>query len=55
MLCCEAAPESKKEAQNARKKATGALGVANNWPARAGGGGVGGEVPPFRGWGLTKL
>ena len=44
MLCCEAAPESKKETQNARKKATTPLGVANSWPARASGGGVGGEV-----------
>ena len=48
MLRCEAAPESKKEAQNARKKGTGALGPANNRPSRAGGGGVGGEVPPLR-------
>ena len=44
MLCCEAAPESKKEIHNAGKKATTALGVANRQPARAGGGGVGGEV-----------
>ena len=48
MLRCEAAPESRKEAHNARKKATSALNLANNWPARAGGGGVGGEVPPLR-------
>ena len=48
MLCCEAAPESKKEVQNAGKKATTALDLANSRPARAGGGGVGGEVPPLR-------
>ena len=48
MLRCKAAPESKKEAQDAGKLVTPPLGAANRQPARAGGGGVGGEVPPLR-------
>ena len=56
MLSSKAAPESNIDPPKAGKFAMGALGPANNRAARAGGGGVGGEVYlPLQGLGVNEV